>query len=64
MENVLSTLTKGENKPIYIMGDFNINLLNEDVRIPTNEFIDNDILLSLLKYNKTYKNNVKVLDSY
>ena len=40
MENVLSTLTKGENELSYIMGGFNINLLNEDVHTPTNEFID------------------------
>ena len=40
VEDLLSKLTKNENKLIYIMGDFNINLLNEDVHAPTNEFID------------------------
>ena len=40
VEDLLSKLTKNENKLIYIMGDFNINLLNEDVHVPTNEFID------------------------
>ena len=29
-----------ENKTIFLLGDFNINLLNYDVHPPTNEFLD------------------------
>ena len=34
---------KNENKKIYLMGDFNINLLNESTHAPTKEFLDNMI---------------------
>ena len=29
-----------ENKTIFLLGDFNINLLNYDINPPTNEFLD------------------------
>ena len=29
-----------ENKTIYIMGDYNINLLNSDTHSPTGHFLD------------------------
>ena len=47
-DQLLSTITKNENKLVYIIGDFNINLLNEDVHALTNEFIN--IISSLSMY--------------
>lgn len=38
-DHILWQITN-ENKLVYIMGDFNINLMNEDIHAPTNEFID------------------------
>ena len=34
-DQMLSTITKNENKLVYIISDFNINLLNEDVHALT-----------------------------
>ena len=39
-ENLLSKVSKSENKLIYMMGDFNINLLNSDTHTSTSDFID------------------------
>ena len=39
VNNLLDSLNK-ENKLIYIMGDFNINLLNSDSHHPTGEFLE------------------------
>ena len=39
-EEILSKVTKNENKLFYLMGDFNINLLNHDTQSPTADFID------------------------
>ncbi len=39
IDNVLTHATRNQ-KIVYLMGDFNINLLNEDVHLPTNDFID------------------------
>jgi hypothetical protein len=38
------TKIKQENKYVYIMGDFNINLLNVDTHIPSSEFLENMFL--------------------
>ena len=35
----LDKLSK-ENKTIFLLGDFNINLLNYDIHLTTNEFLD------------------------
>ena len=43
--NILSSL-KTENKIVYLMGDFNINLLNIDKHLPSSEFLEN-----LFSYN-------------
>ncbi len=40
IDTLLNKITKHENKILYIMGDFNINLLNDDIHSPTSEFID------------------------
>ena len=39
VSDLLSNIKK-ENKFLYIMGDFNINLLNEDTHIQTSQFLD------------------------
>ena len=39
VHNLLDSLNK-ENKLLYIMGDFNINLLNSDSHHPTGEFLE------------------------
>ena len=39
-ETLLCKIAKNENKMVYLMGDFNINLINEDIHVPTTEFID------------------------
>ena len=39
-DSLLSKITKNENKLVYIMGDFNINLLNEDIHVQTADFIN------------------------
>ena len=36
-----SNLPKVINKQIFVMGDFNINLLNFDSHSPTTEFVNN-----------------------
>ncbi len=40
-----------DNKILYLMGDFNINLLNADTHGPTNDFI-NDMFPLINKPNK------------
>ena len=39
-DSLLSKITKNENKLVYIMGDFNINLLNEDIHVQMADFIN------------------------
>ena len=39
LNELLDKLSKG-NKTIFLLGDFNINLLNYDINPPTNEFLD------------------------
>ena len=39
LNELLDKLSK-ENKTIFLLGDFNINLLNYDIHLPTNEFLD------------------------
>ena len=39
LNELLDKLSK-ENKTIFLLGDFNINLLNYDIHPPTNEFSD------------------------
>ena len=38
LNELLDKLSK-ENKTIFLLGDFNINLLNYDIHPPTNEFL-------------------------
>ena len=39
LNELLDKLSK-ENKIIFLLGDFSINLLNYDIHPPTNEFLD------------------------
>ena len=39
LNKLLDKLSK-ENKTIFLLGGFNINLLNYDIHPPTNEFLD------------------------
>ena len=39
-DSLLSKITKNEKKPVYIMGDFSINLINEDIHVQTADFIN------------------------
>ena len=39
-EDMLSKVTKNDNKLFYLMGDFNINLLNHNTHSPRADFID------------------------
>ena len=39
LNELLDKLCK-ENKTIFLLGDFNINLLNYDIHPSTNEFLD------------------------
>ena len=39
LNNLLEKVSK-EQKSVFLLGDFNINLLNYNVHSPTNEFLD------------------------
>ena len=45
-----SLLTVRENKLVFCMGDFNVNLLNYHVHNPTNDFLDSMLSNYLLPY--------------
>ena len=53
IEKILQEITSKENKLLFLMGDFNINLLNNDVHEPTGEFVD--ILSSFSLYPSIVK---------
>ena len=38
--NILLSKIMHNDKPVYLMGDFNIHLLNEDVHTLTNDFLN------------------------
>ena len=39
LNNLLEKISK-EQKSVFLLGDFNINLMNYNVHNPTNEFLD------------------------
>ena len=49
LNDTLSSI-KGEKKKLYLLGDFNINLLNSDKHVPTQEFLDVMYTYSLFPY--------------
>ena len=46
-----------ENKLCFLFGDFNINILNADAHVPTNDFIDLMYSNGLLVYLKIWYSN-------
>ena len=58
---------KLENKLVYLMGDFNVNLLNSDNHSLTSEFLDLMYSFSLLplinKPTRIHKNGVSLIDN-
>ena len=49
LNGLLDKISK-EEKNIFLLGDFNINLLNYNEHIPTNDFFDSLVSSSLLPY--------------
>ena len=63
INNLLDKLSK-ENKTVFILGDFNINLLNYDQHSLTNEFLDSlssHMLLPHIDQSARTRNNSKTL---
>ena len=56
-----------ENKTIFLLGDFNINLLNYDIHPPANEFQDSlsfqYFLLHILQPCKVTSNSKTLIDN-
>ena len=65
--NVLLSKIVHNDKPVYIMGDFNINLLNEDVHAPTNDFINimssHSLYPSITKPTRITPNSATLIDN-
>ena len=49
LNNLLEKVSK-EQKSVFLLGDFNINLMNYNVHNPTNEFLDSLASNSFLPY--------------
>ena len=64
---LLENLSKGQNKKIFLMGDFNIDLLSFDTSQHINEFIDNTASSSpqpqILQPTRIHKNHKTVTDN-
>ena len=64
--NILSSL-KTENKIVYLMGDFNINLLNIDKHLPSSEFLENLFSYNFYplvnKLTRVNKNSATLIDN-
>ena len=58
---------KKENKKLYLMGDFNINLLQSESHIPTAEFIENlyshSLFPMITKPTRVIKNTTTLIDN-
>ena len=50
LNGLLDKISKKEKKIIFLLGDFNIKLLNYNQHRPTNDFLDSLISNSLLSY--------------
>ena len=65
-EVLLSKIMHNE-KPVYLMGDFNINLLNEDVHTLTNDFLNimssNSLYPSITKPTRITSNSATLIDN-
>ena len=57
-----------ENKTIFLLGDFNINLLNYDIHAPTNEFSDSlssrNFLPHILEPSRVTTNSKTLIDIF
>ena len=49
LNSLLEKISK-EQKSVFLLGDFNINLMNYNVHNPTNEFLDSLVSNSFLSY--------------
>ena len=56
--NTLIDKLSKENKQIFLLGDFNINLLHYNDHQPTNEFLDSLLQIPL---HHTYDNQLELL---
>ena len=63
---ILSSL-KTENKIVYLMGDFNINLLNIGKHLPSSEFLENLFSYNFYKLinkpTRVSKNSATLIDN-
>ena len=61
------SLLKAEKKLVYLMGDFNINLLNADKHAPTQEFIDlmfsHSFIPNITKPTRVARNSATLIDN-
>ena len=65
LNELLDNLSK-ENKTIFLLGDFNINLLNDDIHPPTNEFLDmlsSHYFLHILHLSRVTTNTKALIDN-
>ena len=66
INELLDKLSK-ENKIIFLLGDFNINLLNYDIHLPTNEFLDSfsshNFLSHILQPSRVTTNSRTLIDN-
>ena len=66
LKELLDKLSK-ENKIIFLLGDFNINLLNYDIHPPTNEFLDSlsshNFLPHILQPSRVTTNSKTLIDN-
>ena len=66
LNNLLEKVSK-EQKSAFLLGDFNINLLNYNVHSPTNEFLDslasNSFLPYILQPTRTTSHSKTLIDN-
>ena len=66
LNNLLEKVSK-EQKHIFLLGDFNINLLNYNVHNPTNEFLDslasNSFLPCILQPTRITSHSKTLIDN-
>ena len=66
VDPMLQTIVK-ENKDIYIMGDFNIDLLKDDIHRQTHDYLDliysNCLMPTILKPTRITKTSATIIDN-
>ena len=67
IDTLLSKIADQEKKLLYIMGDFNINLLNNDVHESTGEFVDilssHSLYASIVKPTRITSKSATLIDN-